>query len=83
MLPLGSEAQVLAPREEISFSSTDMGDVSWKVPTVQLFVTCLVDTFYPQVGEAIVDIFSRLGVTVEFPRGQTCCGMPLSSCSRA
>jgi aminobenzoyl-glutamate utilization protein B len=36
MLPLGSEAQILAPREEVSFSSTDMGDVSWKVPTVQL-----------------------------------------------
>lgn len=46
------------------------------MPTVQLFVTCLADTFYPQVGEAIVDIFSRLGVTVDFPRGQTCCGQP-------
>ena len=46
------------------------------MPAVQLFVTCLVDTFYPQVGEAIVDILSRLGVTVEFARGQTCCGQP-------
>lgn len=46
------------------------------MPDVQLFVTCLVDTFYPQVGEAIVDILSSLGVTVHFPRGQTCCGQP-------
>lgn len=46
------------------------------MPTIQLFVTCLVDTFYPEVGEAILDIFSRLGVTVDFPRGQTCCGQP-------
>lgn len=46
------------------------------MPTVQLFVTCLVDTFYPAVGEAIADILSRLGVTVGFPRGQTCCGQP-------
>jgi L-lactate dehydrogenase complex protein LldE len=45
--------------------------------TVQLFVTCLVDTFYPQVGEAIVDIFSRLGMTVDFAPDQTCCGQPL------
>jgi L-lactate dehydrogenase complex protein LldE len=44
--------------------------------TVQLFATCLVDTFYPEVGEAILDIFSRLGVSVDFPPDQTCCGQP-------
>lgn len=44
--------------------------------TVQLFVTCLVDSFYPQTGEAIVDILRRLGIDVEFPPGQTCCGQP-------
>lgn len=44
--------------------------------TVQLFITCLCDTFYPEVGEAIVDIFSRLGISVDFPRAQTCCGQP-------
>ena len=46
------------------------------MPTVQLFVTCLVDTFYPQTGEAIVDILRRLGVSVDFPADQTCCGQP-------
>ncbi|MGE5250294.1 MAG: (Fe-S)-binding protein [Bacteroidota bacterium] len=44
--------------------------------TVQLFVTCLVDSFYPQTGEAMVEILRRLGVAVEFPRDQTCCGQP-------
>ena len=44
--------------------------------TIQLFITCLVDSFYPQTGEAIVDILRRLGVDVEFPRDQTCCGQP-------
>lgn len=44
--------------------------------TVQLFITCLVDTFYPQVGEAIVNIFSRLGMGVDFASKQTCCGQP-------
>jgi len=43
---------------------------------VQLFITCLVDSFYPQTGEAIVDIFHRLGVDVEFAADQTCCGQP-------
>jgi len=44
--------------------------------TVQLFATCLVDTFFPQSGQAMVDILTRLGVTVEFPGDQTCCGQP-------
>jgi L-lactate dehydrogenase complex protein LldE len=44
--------------------------------TVQLFVTCLVDSFFPQTGEAVVDIFQRLGIRVDFPREQTCCGQP-------
>ena len=44
--------------------------------TVQLFVTCLIDTLYPEIGEAVVRVLQRAGVTVEFPSGQTCCGQP-------
>lgn len=44
--------------------------------TVQLFVTCIVDTLYPDVGEAVVKVLQRAGATVEFPAGQTCCGQP-------
>jgi L-lactate dehydrogenase complex protein LldE len=44
--------------------------------TVQLFVTCLVDTFFPETGEAMVRVLNRLGVNVEFPTDQTCCGQP-------
>ncbi len=40
-------------------------------------VTCLGDVFYPEVGEKIVRLLRGLGVTVEFPAGQTCCGLPL------
>lgn len=36
MLPLGSESQIQPPRDEVTYASTDMGDVSWRVPTVQL-----------------------------------------------
>lgn len=46
------------------------------MPRVQLFITCLVDSFYPQTGEAIVDIFHRLGIDVDFAPDQTCCGQP-------
>ncbi len=44
--------------------------------TVQLFITCLTDSFFPQTGEAVVDILHRLGLDVDFARDQTCCGQP-------
>ena len=43
---------------------------------VQLFVTCLVDGFAPQVGQATVRLLEQHGQTVEFPVDQTCCGQP-------
>jgi L-lactate dehydrogenase complex protein LldE len=33
--------------------------------------------FYPEVGVTIVRLLRRLGVRVDFPEGQTCCGLPL------
>jgi len=44
--------------------------------TVQLFVTCLIDSFFPHIGEAMVSVLNRAGVRVEFPPAQTCCGQP-------
>jgi L-lactate dehydrogenase complex protein LldE len=41
---------------------------------VALFVTCLVDGLYPQVGKATVALLERLGVRVEVPMSQSCCG---------
>jgi L-lactate dehydrogenase complex protein LldE len=43
---------------------------------VQLLVTCLIDQFYPDTGMSVVRVLERLGLTVEFPAGQTCCGQP-------
>jgi L-lactate dehydrogenase complex protein LldE len=43
---------------------------------VSLFVTCIIDQVFPNVGMATVDVLERLGYTVDFPEGQTCCGQP-------
>ena len=43
---------------------------------VQLFVTCIIDTLYPETGEAVVRVLERAGVKVSFPPNQTCCGQP-------
>jgi len=39
-------------------------------------VTCLGDVFFPQAPEATVKLLRRLGIAVEFPHAQTCCGQP-------
>jgi L-lactate dehydrogenase complex protein LldF len=39
-----------------------------------LFITCLVDGVVPQVAKATVRVLERVGVTVEMPWAQTCCG---------
>jgi L-lactate dehydrogenase complex protein LldE len=43
---------------------------------VALFVTCVNDAVYPATGIATVRLLERLGVEVDFPEGQTCCGQP-------
>ncbi|MBW2338022.1 MAG: (Fe-S)-binding protein [Deltaproteobacteria bacterium] len=44
--------------------------------TVTLFIQCLVDGIYPEVGEAMVAIFRKLGIHLTCPTQQTCCGQP-------
>ncbi|MCX4544844.1 (Fe-S)-binding protein [Streptomyces sp. NBC_01565] len=41
-----------------------------------LFVTCVNDALYPRTGIAVVRLLERLGVEVDFPAGQSCCGQP-------
>ncbi|MER5871167.1 (Fe-S)-binding protein [Streptomyces sp. NPDC002044] len=43
---------------------------------VALFVTCVNDALYPRTGIAVVRLLERLGVTVDFPAAQSCCGQP-------
>src|SRR5436305_14719511 len=40
-------------------------------------VTCLNDAMFPGTGRAVVELLTRLGVDVDFPLGQTCCGQPM------
>jgi L-lactate dehydrogenase complex protein LldE len=41
-----------------------------------LFVTCMIDQIYPEIGTAVVTVLQRLGVAVDFPHDQLCCGQP-------
>lgn len=43
---------------------------------VALFVTCLVDQFWSNIGTSCVAVLRRVGCEVEFDDRQTCCGQP-------
>lgn len=46
---------------------------------VGLFIPCFVDAVYPEVGIATLQLLERLGVEVEYPLNQTCCGQPMAN----
>jgi L-lactate dehydrogenase complex protein LldE len=46
------------------------------IKRVSLFIQCIVDGIYPEVAEAMVRIFNHLGIAVDCPKDQTCCGQP-------
>ena len=47
------------------------------MPTrVSIFVTCIVDQLFPDVGLAMATVLERVGYEVHFPESQTCCGQP-------
>lgn len=47
--------------------------------TVALFVPCYVDQFFPDVAIATLQLLEQLGVDVDYPQGQTCCGQPMAN----
>lgn len=46
---------------------------------VGLMVPCYIDMFYPQVGKSTLGPLEKLGVEVDYPFDQTCCGQPMAN----
>ena len=46
---------------------------------VGLMIPCYVDVFYPEVGIATLELLEKLGIEVEYPFDQTCCGQPMAN----
>jgi len=46
---------------------------------IGLFIPCYIDQFYPQVGIATLELLVKLGLNVDYPLKQTCCGQPLAN----
>ncbi len=41
-----------------------------------IFVTCLIDNFFPEVAESMVSVLENIGIEPHFLSEQTCCGQP-------
>ena len=46
---------------------------------IGLFIPCYVDALYPEVGVATYKLLKKLGLDVEYPEKQTCCGQPMGN----
>jgi len=46
---------------------------------IGLFVPCYVDALYPEVGVSTFKLLKSLGLDVEYPERQTCCGQPMGN----
>ena len=46
---------------------------------IGLFIPCYVDVVYPEVGVATYKLLKHLGLDVDYPLDQTCCGQPMAN----
>jgi len=46
---------------------------------IGLFIPCYVDTLYPEVGVSTFKLLKSLGLDVDYPERQTCCGQPMGN----
>ena len=46
---------------------------------IGLFIPCYINQYYPKVGIATYKLLKTLGLEVDYPMEQTCCGQPLGN----
>lgn len=46
---------------------------------IGLFIPCYIDQFYPNVGKATYKLLKKIGLEVDYPLAQTCCGQPMAN----
>ena len=46
---------------------------------IGLFIPCYINAVYPEVGVASYKLLKHLGLDVDYPLDQTCCGQPMAN----
>lgn len=67
----------------LSLQRPDLKKINKKIKLINvkvgLFIPCYVDQLYPQVAEATLELLEKLGVDIDYPLAQTCCGQPAAN----
>ena len=77
-LPYLDERRFIPSLAKDSFLEVQSGWVraEKEVLRVGLFVGCVTNYLFPNIGKAAVDVFVRRGISVYIPEKQYCCGLP-------
>lgn len=77
-LPYLDERRFIPSLAKDSFLEVQSGWVraEKEVLRVGLFVGCVTNYLFPNIGKAAVDVFGRRGISVYIPEKQYCCGLP-------
>jgi len=46
---------------------------------IGLFIPCFMNELYPEASMATLRVLENLGLDVEYPTNQTCCGQPMAN----
>lgn len=46
---------------------------------IALSIPCFINEFYPEVTTSTLELMKKLGIKIEVPKNQTCCGQPLAN----
>lgn len=65
----------------MDFSATNIPDSYYirHQMRIALFIPCYINQFYPNVGIATFELLKKLGLDVNVPMDQTCCGQPIAN----
>ena len=77
-LPYLDERRFIPPLAKDPFLALHSGWVraGKEVMRVGLFVGCVTNYLFPNIGKAVLDVFPRRGISVFIPKNQYCCGLP-------
>ena len=72
-----SDQNLVSPHAQQTVWRTAVAGTIMVPMDADFFVTCLIDSLFPEVAESSVRLLRRAAVQIAFPCGQTCCGQPL------
>ncbi len=79
-LPMIKKGRLLPSMSSVSFLNSYPQEIkskkSGKKPRVAIFIGCLANYNYTDIGDGLVEVLSQLDIDIFIPKDQLCCGAP-------